>query len=124
MIIATWKDLRPLINKDISASLILKAWHIHDIRVRVGCIRFDKLEEHGTQFCNQNQLDPDTTLMIYQMPHDNPNGDPVSDEIFDREIGGLTLGNHTTCVCCFYPNMTLNKLANSINQICNLKAFL
>jgi hypothetical protein len=124
MIIATWKDLRPLINKDISTGLIMKAWYIHDIRVRVGWIRFDKLEEHGIQYCNQNLLDPDTTLMIYQMPQDNPNGDPVSDEIFDAEIGGLTLGNHTTCVCCFYSNMTLNKLANSINQVCNLKAFL
>lgn len=124
MMKAQWTDLRPLVDKDITTSLILQAWNIQGIQTRVQWIRFDKLDELGAEFCIELGWDPETTLMIYQMPHDNPNGDPVSDEIFDRELSGPTLGNHINCVCCFYPNMTLTKLANSLNQICRMKAFL
>lgn len=124
MIKARWIDLKPLVNKDITTGLIIKAWEIHGIQTRIEWIRFDKLDELAATHCHKLGFDPDTTLMIYEPPRDNPNCDPIIDEIWEEETKNLTLSNYINCVCCFYPNMTLQKLADSMNQVCALKAFL
>lgn len=124
MIKAQWSELKPLLVKKLNPSLVIKAWNMYNFKSDMKWLRFDKLDELAIEVCNVNNWDPDTTLMLYSPPRDNPNCEPVSQETIDHELDTLSLSNKVLCICSFYQNMTLEKMAKALNQIHNLKAFL
>lgn len=118
-------DLAKLLElKNLTPNLIKEAWEIHNILYVFTWITFFSLEKDATKFTIEMGWDPDSTLVLYTMPMDNPEGVSVDEQTIINELSMPSLVNKAQCTCQFFKDMTLQGLANKINQVKNMRAFL
>lgn len=119
------RDLTKLLDLDgLTPCLIREAWQVHNILYVFKWITFFTLEKDSVEFAVEQGWDPETTLMLYTMPTDNQDGISVDEQTILNELSLPSLLNRTQCTCQFFRDMTIQDLADKINQVKNMRAFL
>lgn len=116
--------IHTLLNEKVTQDLILKSWAINKVHPEIHEFNLIGLEHLIAAFCLQKNWNLDTTLVIYQMPYDNPTGDLDLAREKSNSNNSLYKTNYNMCICSIFPNMTLDKFVQQINQIAKMKAFL
>lgn len=125
MRLSTFEQLRPLLELDsLNADLLSEAFKLLDYGHHYIWVDISELEAKATTYATQQGWDPQTTLVLYSLPTPPQPVDPDKEidlDDFDVQIGTL---NPTQAVCSLYPNLTVEKLAETLNRVSRMKAFL
>jgi hypothetical protein len=117
-------ELRPLLNKT-TAQLIVKTFDFCNINYKLlSHININELHSQGMKIAEMNNLNTETTLLLYTLPPDYDSEKDIPEHILLKEMNDFGKLNHTKCLCIFIENMTLEILAAKINQVSSMKAFL
>lgn len=125
MIIAEISEFHKLLNfngvtQELLKTALKETMRMNDIKFNVKWIHKDKLEADCTAHVASEGWNPETVLVLYVNRQDESSPIVQADDI----LQGLTKLNTTQCVCWFMSNMTLERFAETMNKITQLKAFL
>lgn len=126
MRLTTYDELRPLIESEgLKADLLAEAFKLISPQSHFLWLDVNEIEQGATEYAIKQGWDPETTLVLYSPPRspaDETDQEPIGDDSdFDIQIGSL---NPNQAVCSLYQNLTVEKLADTINKIVRMKIFL
>jgi hypothetical protein len=127
MNLATFDDLRPLVEVEkMDAELLAETFRILNYGHHYLWIDKEEIEQKATQYALQQGWDPDTTLVLYSLPTLTQEYVPDPDREIDLDDFDIQIGsvNPNQAVCTLYPNLTVEKLADTINRISRMRVFL
>lgn len=112
-------EIKQYLLNGVTSNIMADAYDTHNIIYKSAWIRINLLNEVGNAYVLDLGWDPDTTLMLYDLPN-GYNLAPIDG------VGsiGYEVVNKLTCFCFFIKDMTLEKLADMFNKTYKLKAFL
>jgi hypothetical protein len=124
MKIVNFKEVKPMLVAKMTGQLLFEAFKLMRLSYNIAWLSKPSLDENCISYALAQGWDPNTTLVLYGDPPDHDPEKEISPEMLAEEMGGLTLLNHSQCICMCFPNMTLEDFIRQINQIAKMKAFL
>lgn len=132
MRLVTYDQLRPLLELDhLDGDLLAEAFKLLNCGHHYIWVDANQIEERSSQYAIEQGWNPETTMVLYSPPTPVPTyqemqkdmgiTEPTPDDDFDIIIGTL---NPTQTVCSLYPDMSAEKLADTINRVSRMRVFL
>jgi len=111
------------VSQELLKTALKETMRLNNIQFNVKWIHKDKLEEGCAEHVAQEGWNPDTVLVLYVLPFDE---DPTNSPVVNTTdiLQQFTLLNNTQCVCWFMSDMTVEKFAETMNKITQLRPFL